>query len=90
MLQLILDNIPQRIFWKDCNSIYLGCNKNFAYDAGLSSPDDIVGTNDYDMPWKSAEADYYRLIDAEVMKNEKPIYHIIEPQTHLGWNNCLA
>ncbi|MDH3268804.1 MAG: PAS domain S-box protein, partial [Ignavibacteria bacterium] len=83
MLQLILDNIPQRIFWKDCNSIYLGCNKNFAYDAGHMSPNDIVGTNDYDMPWKSAEADYYRLIDSEVMKNKKPIYHIIEPQTHL-------
>ncbi len=83
MIQLILDNIPQRIFWKDRNSIYLGCNKNFASDAGLFSPDDILGTNDYEMPWKSAEADYYRLVDGEVMKNDKPIYHIIEPQTHL-------
>jgi PAS domain S-box-containing protein len=35
------------------------------------------------MPWKSAEADYYRLIDKEVMKNDKPVYHLVEPQTHL-------
>jgi PAS domain S-box-containing protein len=83
MLQLILDNIPQRIFWKDLNSNYLGCNKNFANDAGLTNPDDILSTNDYDMPWKSAEADYYRLIDKEVMKNDKPVYHLVEPQTHL-------
>ncbi len=83
MLQLILDNIPQRIFWKDLNSNYLGCNKNFANDAGLSNPDEILSANDYDMPWKSAEADYYRLIDNEVMKNDKPIYHLIEPQTHI-------
>ncbi len=82
MLQLILDNIPQRIFWKDRNSIYLGCNRNFANDAGLSNPDDILGSNDYEMPWKSAEADYYRSIDTEVMNNDKPIYHIVEPQTH--------
>jgi len=83
MIQLILDNVPQRIFWKDLNSNYLGCNKNFANDAGLSNPDEILSANDYDMPWKAAEADYYRLIDNEVMKNDNPIYHLIEPQTHL-------
>lgn len=82
MLQLILDNIPQRIFWKDRNSIYMGCNKNFANDAGISNPDDIIGSNDYEMPWKLAEADYYRSVDTEVMNNDKPIYRIIEPQTH--------
>jgi PAS domain-containing protein len=26
-LKLILDNIPQFIFWKDRNSVYLGCNQ---------------------------------------------------------------
>lgn len=84
MLQLILDNVPQRIFWKDINSKYLGCNKRFAKDAGLSTPEDIIGATDYDMPWKSAEADFYRSIDSEVMKNDKPVYHLIEPQTHLN------
>lgn len=83
MLQLILDNIPQRIFWKDVNLIYLGCNKNFAKDAGFSNPEGVIGTSDYDMPWKSAEAEYYRLVDNEVMETGKPVFHIIEPQTHL-------
>jgi PAS domain S-box-containing protein len=84
MLQLILDNIPQRIFWKDVDSKYLGCNKSFAKDAALSNPVDIIGSTDYDMPWKSAEADFYRSIDSEVMKNDKPVYHLEEPQTHLN------
>jgi PAS domain S-box-containing protein len=83
MLQLILDNVPQRIFWKDVNSKYLGCNKNFANDAGFSSPKEIIGASDYDMPWKTSEADYYRLVDNEVMETGKPVFHIIEPQTHL-------
>ncbi|MEP0754327.1 hypothetical protein NDA03_19105 [Trichocoleus sp. Lan] len=26
MLQLVMDNIPQFIFWKDRTSVYLGCN----------------------------------------------------------------
>ncbi|HEV3146925.1 MAG TPA: PAS domain S-box protein, partial [Gemmataceae bacterium] len=27
MLQIVLDNIPQGVFWKDRNSAYLGCNQ---------------------------------------------------------------
>ena len=34
MLQSVLDNIPQRVFWKDRNSIYLGCNRAFATERG--------------------------------------------------------
>ncbi|MDF3035307.1 MAG: domain S-box protein [Paucimonas sp.] len=52
MLQLVLDHIPQRIFWKDKESRFLGCNRQFAQDAGLESPDDLIGKNDYDMPWR--------------------------------------
>ena len=38
MLRSILDNIPQRVFWKDRNSIYLGCNRSFAPDMGFDYP----------------------------------------------------
>ncbi len=38
MLQSILDNIPQRVFWKDRNSVLLGCNKAFALDRGYEDP----------------------------------------------------
>ena len=68
MLGLILNNIPQRVFWKDLNSIYLGCNNPFAKDANLNSPDDIVGMNDFEMfHKKSAEA--FRSDDRRVMKS---------------------
>lgn len=30
MLQLVLDTIPVRVFWKDPNSNFLGCNRPFA------------------------------------------------------------
>ena len=36
MLESLIDNIPQRIFWKDRDSRYLGCNMAFARDAGLA------------------------------------------------------
>jgi PAS domain S-box-containing protein len=80
MLQHVMDNVPQSIFWRDRNSTYLGCNKSFAKDAGLAAPEDIIGKNDYDMPWKKEEADFYRQCDAKVMQSDTPRYHIIETQ----------
>ena len=80
MLQLVMDNIPQAIFWKDRDSVFLGCNRNFARDAGLDSPEDIVGKTDYDLAWKEEETNFYRECDRRVMENDTPEYHIIEPQ----------
>ena len=51
MLQSILDAIPQRVFWKDRNILYLGCNQAFAIDAGLKDPAEIIGKTDYELAW---------------------------------------
>ncbi|MGR3279359.1 hypothetical protein ACSYAD_30290, partial [Acaryochloris marina NIES-2412] len=39
LLQLVMDNLPECIFWKDINSVYLGCNHKFAFIAGVGTPD---------------------------------------------------
>jgi PAS domain-containing protein len=39
MFQLVMDNIPISIFWKDRKSIYLGCNRMFLGDVGLTEPE---------------------------------------------------
>lgn len=80
MLQLVMDNIPQHIFWKSRDSVFLGCNKNFAEDAGTGDPESIIGKTDYDMPWKREEAESFIEYDRRVMDADTPILHIIEPQ----------
>ncbi|MFW5895178.1 MAG: PAS domain S-box protein [archaeon] len=80
MFQLVLDNIPQFIYWKDINSVYLGCNENFARVAGIEKPENIVGKTDYDLAWDKSEADSFVEIDQLVMESDTPEYHIIEPQ----------
>ena len=80
MLNLVMDTIPQSIFWKDRKSVYLGCNRNFAKDAGVERPENIAGRTDYDLAWKKAEADFFRICDSRVMESNQPEYHIIEPQ----------
>jgi PAS domain S-box-containing protein len=80
MLQLVMNNIPQSIFWKDRNLTYLGCNRNFADDAGLAAPEEVIGKNDYDMPWVE-QAELYRADDSRVMESGEPVLGYEEPQT---------
>ncbi|MCK4587563.1 MAG: EAL domain-containing protein [Gammaproteobacteria bacterium] len=80
MLQLVLDSIPVRVFWKDTDSIYLGCNRLFAMDAGLDSPEQIIGKSDFDLAW-TEQAELYRLDDRKVIQAGKPKLNYEEPQT---------
>jgi PAS domain S-box-containing protein len=79
MLQLVINSIPQTVFWKDKDLVYLGCNENFAKAAGLTNIDDIIGKTDFDLPWPKKEAEAYRADDREVIETNQPKYHIVEP-----------
>ncbi len=68
MLELVIDSNPMRIFWKDLNSVYLGCNRVFAQNAGLGSPEDIVGLTDFDLPWRELAGNYIQ-DDRQVMES---------------------
>jgi PAS domain S-box-containing protein len=80
MLNLVIDTIPVRIFWKDSNLRYLGCNRLFAADAGWEDPSELTGKNDFDMAWKK-EAEAYRKDDLEVMLLDRAKLNYEEPQT---------
>lgn len=77
MIHLILDNVPQRIFWKDRNSVYMGCNHCFAEDSGLADSLQIIGKTDYDLSWHE-RAEHYRKDDQLVMKADRPKLHYDE------------
>ena len=51
MLESIIDNIPQRIYWKDLESRFLGGNSAFAHDVGLAYPEQLIGRSDAELPW---------------------------------------
>jgi two-component system sensor histidine kinase/response regulator len=80
IIEGILNAIPARVFWKDSNLNYLGCNTIFALDAGFTKPDDIIGKNDYQMGWHD-QADLYRNDDREVVNTGVPKLNIEETQS---------
>ncbi len=79
-LQLIINTIPQSIFWKNQDLVYQGCNYSFANRAGFKSPAEIVGKTDYDLPGNKEYFEHYRRIDSQVIESNTPVYQIIEPQ----------
>jgi len=89
MLQLVLDTIPQRVFWKDTNSVFVGCNAAHTRDAGLVDSSEIVGKTDHDLPW-GGQADEYAIIEKEVLSSGRPRLGFDESQLRadgsLSWN----
>ena len=79
MLQMVLDNIPQRIFWKDRSSIFLGCNKPLALDTGYANPSELIGKTDYETA-STVTADIYRADDRMVMETGLSKLNYEEPQ----------
>lgn len=80
VLRSVLEAIPQFVFWKDRDCVYLGAITNFAQAAGFDNPQDLVGKTDFDMAWKRKEAEFYVKCDREVMDKGEPLLNIEEPQ----------
>ena len=88
-----LDNIlkyaPDLFYWKDKNSIYEGCNDEFAKLAGLNSRDEVKGKSDYDLAWKD-RADFYIAGDTHVIKTGQAKLHHEEKIRVIGGNTITA
>ncbi|MBE9125795.1 PAS domain-containing protein [Coleofasciculus sp. LEGE 07092] len=77
-LRLVLDNIPQQVFWKDTNLVFLGCNKNWAKAAQIESPESVVGKTDYDLLTSPEIAELYRAQDRRVIEQNQAEFHVVE------------
>ena len=87
ILRLVMDHVPQAIFWKDRKSVYLGCNLHFATAAGLSDPSEVVGLTDYDLPWGQTDAEGYIEWDEKIMAGGQAQIGIIERQVTAAGDN---
>jgi PAS domain S-box-containing protein len=68
----LLENLPQKIFHKDKNSVYVSCNNNYARDLKIQ-PDEIIGKTDYDFYTREL-AEKYRADDKRILESGKTEY----------------
>jgi len=65
----LVENLPQKVFLKDRNSVYISCNDNYAKDLKIK-PDRIAGKTDFEFYPKEL-AKKYRADDNRIMKSGK-------------------
>jgi len=65
----LLRNIPQKIFYKDLNSVYILCNESYAEELKIE-PGEIKGKTDYEFHPKEL-ADKYIEDDRRIIRTEK-------------------
>lgn len=70
-IKSMIDAIPDLIFYKDLNSVYLGCNKAFAEKLVGLNEEDIIGKTDFDFIKDYESAKLFRQKDLETFQNAK-------------------
>lgn len=79
LLRTVIDTAPLRIFWKNTQCRYLGCNQAFARDAGFREPNELLGKDDQQLAWRS-QALLYQEDDRSVMNSRQAKLNYEEPQ----------
>ncbi|MEM7714443.1 MAG: PAS domain S-box protein, partial [Cyanobacteria bacterium P01_A01_bin.68] len=77
-LQFVVNSLPQMIFWKDFNSVFLGCNQKLAEVRNFSYVEEIVGKTDDDICASKEQSNWYRESDKRVMESGVAELHITE------------
>ncbi|MDO2948444.1 putative bifunctional diguanylate cyclase/phosphodiesterase [Aeromonas simiae] len=68
-LQQVLDSLPLSLFCRDLHGNYLFCNHQFARQAGVDDPRDLLGRNDSELPW----GERYREEDRRLLQERRPL-----------------
>ncbi|MFA6349552.1 MAG: PAS domain S-box protein [Candidatus Omnitrophota bacterium] len=68
--RLLTESLPQGIFIKNRDSVYISCNENYARSLGIKS-EEISGKTDFDF-YSENLADQYRAVDRRIMDSGQP------------------
>jgi len=83
VLRKVLDNIPIKVFWKDRDSKFLGCNKSSLKEMNIENEEDVIGKSDFDFHEKE-DAKKYRDDEDAIMRSGVPKLNYQETQIKKG------
>ena len=70
LLRSLLNSIPDLVFFKDVNSVYLGCNEAFESLYGVKEAD-LIGKTDYDFT-SPEQAAFFQTHDRSMLASGRP------------------
>lgn len=72
MLHQVLDTIPVRVFWKNVDSVVVGCNRLFAQDCGFDSVEAYLAKEREHLVFRTAQNEHYAVDDLMIMSSGLP------------------
>jgi PAS domain S-box-containing protein len=77
LLQAILDNIPDRIYFKDTECRFVQCNQAVARRVGVENTKQVIGKTDFDF-YPREKAEEFHRDEQETMKAGQPLINKVE------------
>jgi PAS domain S-box-containing protein len=78
MLELVINTIPQLIYWKDKDLVFMGCNANFAKINGLDNSTSIIGRTGIELNWTKDKSNYIDDCERQVINKNEPEFNVVE------------
>ncbi|MCP4474043.1 MAG: PAS domain-containing protein [Gammaproteobacteria bacterium] len=69
ILETIIDNLPEYVYWKDRNLVYTGGNRNMLTRLGTTSMGKIIDKNDCDFGYSKKQAREIHAADKKILGN---------------------
>lgn len=79
LFQAMLDNIPDRIYFKDTQSRFVKISKALAKRLGISNPNDAVGKTDFDFNPPEKAREFFE-DEQRILRTGEPLINKIERQ----------
>jgi len=89
LLRALLDNIPDRIFFKDTASRFLRCSRSMAERLGAADPRQVVGKTDFDFHPKDQAQEYFD-DEQRILASRQPLISKLERQADVIGRNIWA
>ncbi len=89
LLRALLDNIPDRIYFKDVESRFIRCSASMVKRLGVKDRSEVIGKTDFDFHPRELAQEYYQDEQAIILTG-KPLINKLERQTDQNGNQIWA
>jgi PAS domain S-box-containing protein len=90
LLQAMLDNVPDRIYFKDIESRFIQCNLAVAKRVGVENPKQVIGKSDFDF-YPREKAEEFRKDDQRIIQSGEALLNKteqgIKPNGEITWSS---
>jgi PAS domain S-box-containing protein len=89
ILDIFMENVPDRIYFKDCDGRITRANKSHALRFGLSNPAEEIGKTDFDLFTEEDARSKYQQ-EQEIIRTGRPLLnveeHTVWPDGRVDWS----